>query len=124
MLDILSCGASIDDAEIIASLFPFAPACAKPLNIPKTTMFSPAITSAPSFTSPKTTKLPSNSIFCPDLNDPLWNFVSDTAISLLYVLTIPCKPKVLGLSKFISTSKYLLIKSCISSISLFLILFQ
>ena len=68
---ILSCGASIDAAAIIASLFPFAPACANPLNIPTTTTFSPATTSAPALTSPKITKLPSNSTLCPDLREPL-----------------------------------------------------
>ena len=71
MLEILSCGASIEDAAIIASLLPFAPACARPLRSPKTIMFSPAITSAPSFTSPNITRLPSNSTFCPDLTEPL-----------------------------------------------------
>lgn len=43
---------SIETAEIIAFLFPFAPACASPLKIPTTTTFSPATTSAPAFTSP------------------------------------------------------------------------
>ena len=94
MLEILSCGASIEDAAIIASLLPFAPACARPLKSPKTIMFSPAITSAPSFTSPSITRLPSNSTFCPDLTEPLWNFVSDVAISLQYVFVIPCSPNV------------------------------
>ena len=82
-------------------------------------MFSPAITSAPSFTSPSITRLPSNSTFCPDLTEPLWNFVSDVAISLQYVFVIPCSPNVLGLSNFIFTSKCFFINSCISSISLF-----
>ena len=69
--DILICGASIALAAIIAFLFPFAPACASPLNVPSTVIFSPAITSAPPFTSPIITRLPSNSIFCPHLKDPL-----------------------------------------------------
>ena len=62
---ILSCGHSIEFDAIIAFLFPFAPACARPLKVPNTTMFSPAITSAPPFTSPNIIRLPSNSIFCP-----------------------------------------------------------
>ena len=68
---ILICKASIELAAIIADLLPLAPACASPLSVPRTTTFSPATTSAPPFTSPKITKLPSNSIFCPDLRDPL-----------------------------------------------------
>ena len=50
---ILICTASISEASIIASLLPFAPACANPLKFPKTTMLSEATTSAPEFTSPK-----------------------------------------------------------------------
>ena len=47
MFAILNCGASIVSAAMIAFLFPFAPACAKPLSAPITAMLSPAITSAP-----------------------------------------------------------------------------
>ena len=63
--------ASNNPAAIIACLLPFAPACAKPLNAPSTTILSDATTSAPEFTSPIITKLPSASIFCPERSEPL-----------------------------------------------------
>ena len=71
MFAILSCGASMLLAAMNAFLFPFAPACATPLNAPTITMFSPDITSAPLFTSPSITTLDSFSILCPDLSDVL-----------------------------------------------------
>ena len=80
---ILICLHSIDAAAIIAFLFPFAPACARPLNTPTTITLSPAIISAPSFTSPKITILPSYSILFPERTDPLKNLVSEDSISLL-----------------------------------------
>ena len=79
---ILICKVSIELAAIIADLLPFAPACAKPLSVPNITTLPPAITSAPPFTSPNITILPSNSSLCPDLKEPLWNFVSEVEISL------------------------------------------
>ena len=65
MFAILICTVSTNPAAIIACLFPFAPACANPLKVPKTIIFSDAITSAPEFTSPKITILPSVSNLCP-----------------------------------------------------------
>lgn len=65
------CGQSMLIAAIIAFRFPFAPAWASPLSSPKIIMFSPAITSAPAFTSPKITILPSNSTFFPQRREPL-----------------------------------------------------
>ena len=58
-------------AAIIAFSFPLAPACAIPLRLPTTAILSSAITSAPSFTSPIITILPSNSSLWPDLIEPL-----------------------------------------------------
>ena len=75
---ILICKVSIELAAIIADLLPFAPACAKPLSVPNIT----TLPSAPPFTSPNITILPSNSSLCPDLKEPLWNFVSEVEISL------------------------------------------
>jgi len=71
MFAILICGVSSLFVTIIDFLFPFAPACASPLNAPVIIMFSPAIISAPPFTSPITIMLPSYSSFCPDLREPL-----------------------------------------------------
>ena len=65
MFAILICTVSNKPAPIIACLFPLAPACASPLKLPNTIIFSDAITSAPEFTSPKITMLPSVSSLCP-----------------------------------------------------------
>ena len=51
---ILSWVGVIAFAAINADLFPFAPACAKPLKFPRTIIFSSAINSAPLLTSPST----------------------------------------------------------------------
>ena len=75
---------------MIAFLFPFAPACANPLKVPSITMFSLATISAPPFTSPSTTILPSNSIFFPDLNDPFIYCVSEILTSFSNVFLMPC----------------------------------
>ena len=74
---ILSCALSILWLAIIAFLLPFAPACANPLKTPNTTILSPAIISAPLFTSPNITILPSTSILCPDLIPPCRKYVSE-----------------------------------------------
>ena len=80
ILEILTCNASKFPAVIIASLFPLAPACARPLKFPCTIILSPAITSAPALTSPIITTLPFASIFWPDLTEPLWKIVSEFSI--------------------------------------------
>ena len=116
---ILSWCVSILCAATIACLFPLAPAWANPLKLPTTTTLSPAITSAPSFTSPNTIKVPSYSKRCPDLNDPLWILDSEISTSLLYVLRISFSPKALGVSNSTSTLILFLIKSWISFNSLF-----
>ena len=68
---ILICTTSYKPAAIIACLFPLAPACANPLKFPNITILSDAITSAPEFTSPSITTLPSTSNLCPERKDPL-----------------------------------------------------
>ena len=101
----------VSPVNLRASVFPFAPACAKPRKVPTTTMLSDAITSAPEFTSPIITMLPSVSSLCPERNEPLWNFVSDIAISCLNVRVILDNPRLFGISKSISTSIFSFINS-------------